>query len=132
MILPAAVGVGIGAACFGAMKTLGMLRERSGVAVFLAAVAVFFPVFAIVDGDAIAVILSHGVIALAFIAWAALGFSQGMPVLAAGLIMHGVFDGVLMATDHPGPIWWPPFCAGVDVSAGALLLWAYSRKSSFL
>lgn len=129
MILPGLVGVGIGTGLVLLMWRLGMLAERSGSAMLLAAVAVFYPVFAVIEGD-IPALLVHGGVFLAFIACAAIGFRIGAHIIAAGLIAHAVFDAFLILTGAPGPIWWPVFCAAVDLAAGVLLFLLTPRRTA--
>ncbi len=121
MILAALVGAAVGAGLMLALFHARMLTERSGSAVLLASIAVFYPVFAATEGDMAGLIL-HLVIFAAF-TWLALrGFRHGMHLIAGGLIAHGLFDLGVMVIDGPGPDWWPPFCAGVDIVAGAALI----------
>lgn len=101
------------------MWRAGMLVERSGVAVLLVAIAFFYPVFAVMDGQSIGL---HSIVFLAFLALAAFGFRSGFGVLALAIAAHGVFDLATAFTNHPGPIWWPAFCGSLDIVAG-LALW---------
>ena len=122
MILSAAlIGAGVGALVMVMMFHAGMLAERSGTAVLLAAIAIFYPVFAAQEGDVAAVAL-HISIFVGFLFLARFGFQRGMHLLAGGLIGHGVFDIGLHIIGAPGPIWWPVFCASVDIAAGTALI----------
>ncbi len=99
----------------------GMLAERSGIAVLLCAIAVFYPVFAAIEEDWPAVMLHAGI--FSGFAWLALqGFQKGMHLLAGGLIAHGFFDVGLHYIHVPGPEWWPFFCAGVAGMIGIALI----------
>ena len=121
MILAALVGCVVGAVIIALLLQSGMLAERSGAAVLLAAIAVFYPVFAAAEGD-VAEAALHLVIFGAF-AWLAVrGFHRGMHLIAGGLLAHGLFDLGFLALAAPGPDWWPPFCATVDIVAGAALI----------
>lgn len=121
ILLAALVGAVAGAAAIFAMFHTQMLQERSGAAVFLAAVALFYPVFAAAENDVPGLIL-HSAIFVAF-SWLAIrGFRRGLHLIAGGLIAHGLFDAGLMSIGTPGPIWWPAFCATVDITAGAALI----------
>jgi hypothetical protein len=99
----------------------GMLRERSGAAMLLAAIAAFYPVFAVIEADPLAILL-HLAICAGFTALALRGFRDGLYLIAGGLIAHGIFDVGLMFTQITGPAWWPPFCASFDIIAGASIL----------
>lgn len=128
MILPLVVGCGVGAACVAVMYRLGMLEERSGTAVLVAAIAVFYPVFAIASAAGWPVIVFHLFICAAFLGAAAWGFQTGTLALAGLLVLHGVFDAIAAVVHAPGPEWWPAFCAGVDIVAGLALFWLVRRK----
>lgn len=116
-----AVSAGIfgGLAVILGMWRAGMLKERSGVAILLVAIAFFYPLFAVMDGEGIVL---HSVIFIAFLALAALGFRKGLGVLALGIVAHGVFDLITVFAGHPGPVWWPAFCGSLDIAAGLTLL----------
>lgn len=122
MILTAAlIGVVCGALAMLMLYHTGMLTERSGVAVMLVAIALFYPVFAAQEGDIGSVAL-HLIVVILFATLAHIGFKRGMHVLAGGLLGHGFFDLGLHFIGAPGPEWWPVFCAAVDIVAGAALI----------
>jgi len=104
-----------------ALFTSGMLTERSGSAVLLAAVAFFYPVFAVIDGHLTEAAL-HFAIFVGFCWLAIMGFRQGMHIIAGGLLAHGLFDIALMAIAAPGPDWWPAFCGALDIVAAVALI----------
>ena len=120
-ILAALAGAAAAAGAIWVMLREGMLQERSGLAVLLIAIAVFYPVFAAASGDVLAIAL-HGAIFAAFGALALRGFRRGTFLLAGGLIAHGIFDVATGLISAPGPAWWPAFCAAFDIVAGALIL----------
>lgn len=118
------------AALFGVLGGVGvvfslclsdMLRERGGLAVLLAAIAFFYPVFAVQAQAGLGVIAVHVAVFVAFGVLAAVGYKNGAHILAYGLVAHGVFDAVTALTGHPGPDWWPLFCGALDITAGALI-----------
>jgi hypothetical protein len=121
ILIPALIGAIGGAAAMWMMFTSGMLRERSGLAVLLAAIAFFYPVFAVQSGDYAEAAL-HGVIFAGFTSLALLGFNRGANFIAGGLIAHGVFDLGLIIIGGPGPVWWPVFCGTLDIAAGLVLI----------
>lgn len=98
-----------------------MLSERSGLAVLLAAIAAFYPVFAVQNGDFAETALHVGIFA-AFSILALIGFRRGSYIIAGGLIGHGVFDAGLYFLGAPGPAWWPTFCGAFDIVAGGVLI----------
>lgn len=120
-MIAAPIGALAGAFMMWCMYRSGMLAERSGLAVILAAIASFYPVFAVQSGDRADIIL-HLVIFAAFVLLAVAGFRRGAYLIAGGLIAHGVFDIGLMVLGAPGPVWWPAFCAAVDIAAGTVLI----------
>ena len=99
----------------------GMFAERSGAAMLLAAIASFYPVFAVISGDPLAIML-HVAIFAGFAALALRGFRYGLYIIAGGLIAHGLFDLSLMFTLITGPTWWPAFCASLDLVAGLAIV----------
>ena len=116
------IGSGLGAVLIGTLYRLGALEDRSGLAVLLGAIALFWPVFAFQAEASAVTIIFHCAVFLAFGALAAYGFKTSATILAAGIIAHGLFDAATLLTGHPGPVWWPAMCGGLDVVAGALLL----------
>ena len=122
MILTAAlVGAVLGALAMLMLFHSGMLAERSGMAVLLCAVALFYPVFAAQAGDVGSVAL-HILVFIAFATLARFGFQRGMHLLAGGLIGHGILDLGLHIIGAPGPTWWPVMCAAFDIVAGVALI----------
>ncbi len=122
MLWPVVIGGISGLVLVGALYSTGALQERSGLAVLLAAIAFFWPVFAVqADATAITLVL-HAAVFVLFAALAAFGFRKSAIVLAGGLIAHGVFDVLVLFTGHPGPVWWPAFCGALDLVAGVLVI----------
>lgn len=121
MLAAVPIGAVCGIATVFVMFRSGILAERSGAAMLLAAIAVFYPVFAVIDADPLAIAL-HLAIFAGFAALALRGFRDGLYLIAGGLIAHGIFDICLMFTQITGPAWWPPFCASFDLIAGASIL----------
>lgn len=117
----ALIGVACGIAIVFAMHQNGMLLERSGAAVLLAAIATFYPVFAVAAADPLAIIL-HVVVFAGFAALSVRAFHIGLHLIAGGLIAHGIFDVIIGVVHITGPAWWPAFCAGVDIAAGIAIL----------
>ncbi len=120
-LLAALIGAAAGAVAITGMFRSGMLAERSGAAVMLIAVALFFPVFAASEGDLLAFSL-HLLIFAGFSFLALRAYKRGLFLLAGGLIAHGLFDIMAGLIAAPGPAWWPAFCASFDIVAGVLIL----------
>ena len=127
MLWPLLFGCIAGAAIAGAMWTSGMLNERSGMAVLVGAVALFYPVFAVQAEAGIGVILLHVLVFALFIAAGLFGFRRGSQVLALALIAHGVFDIFAHVLGAPGPAWWPAMCGGLDITLGGAVLYLIQK-----
>ncbi len=121
MIIAAGIGAALGLILVIAMLRSGMLAERSGLAVLLGSVAVFYPVFAAAQSDWAGLVL-HSAIFVAFAALALRGWHKGTYLIVGGLIAHGLFDIGIAFIGHPAPDWWPIFCASLDLVVGAILL----------
>ena len=104
-IIAMLVGAVSGAGIVIAMLRSGMLAERSGAAILLAAIASFYPVFAVIDGDILAAAI-HVAIFAAFAILATRAYRIGLNLIAGGLIAHGLFDLALGPIGAPGPMWW--------------------------
>jgi len=127
ILLAALIGAACGAVIIGVMYRLGMLAERSGAAVLLAAIALFYPVFAAAEGNWISFTL-HAAIFVGFAMLAARAYTKGMLLLAGGLIAHGIFDIAIGVIAAPGPAWWPAFCAALDIVAGVMMIKLIQQK----
>jgi len=83
------IGAGLGAVLIGMLYSLGALEDRSGIAVLLGAIALFWPVFAFQAEAGTGTIILHCTVFLAFSALAAYGFKTSATLLAAGIIAQG-------------------------------------------
>lgn len=115
------IGAACGTAIIFVMHHNGMLSQRSGAAMLLAAIASFYPVFAVISGDPLAIIV-HLAIFAGFSFLAIRAYHNGLHLIAGGLIAHGLFDIGTSSIHITGPIWWPAFCASLDIVAGILIL----------
>ncbi|HEV7502378.1 MAG TPA: hypothetical protein VGQ33_20320 [Vicinamibacteria bacterium] len=100
----------------------GFDRDRSFYPTVLCVVASYYVLFAVMGGS-IQVLVAELVTMTVFALVAFLGFKSSLWWVAAALAGHGGFDFVHgFVVQNPGmPTWWPPFCAGYDVAAGAIL-----------
>lgn len=121
IVLPALIGGVLAALTAVGLLKLGLLHRAGIIGLIVIAVAGFWPVFAVAAQDDAALVLHLSIFA-AFGATALVSHRIGLAGLAMVLIAHGVLDGILHTTGHPGPVWWPAFCAGYDVVLGAALL----------
>lgn len=103
-------------------------RDRAFYPTVLMVVASYYVLFAAMAGSRSIIVECIG-LAL-FIALAIAGFKFNLWLVAAALVGHGVFDffhAGLIA--NPGvPSWWPSFCLGYDVVAGAFLAILLTRS----
>ena len=117
------VGVAMALAVGVATTGAGFDRDRALYPVILLIVASYYDLFAVMGGGA-ALGWETGV-AFAFALASIIGFRMNLWIVVAALVGHGVFDlahGQLI--ENAGvPAWWPMFCLGYDVAAGAYLAW---------
>jgi hypothetical protein len=105
----------------------GMDRDRSFYPTVLIVVASYYALFAAM-GASVEVLAIETAAALGFATLAIIGFKRNLWLVAAAIAGHGLFDMVHhWFIENPGvPVWWPGFCATVDVLLGAwvaLRLW---------
>jgi hypothetical protein len=109
----------------------GMDRSRAFYPTALIVIAFYYVLFAAMGGSMRVVGLEIA-IALGFSALAVFGFMKNMWLVAVGIAGHGIFDlfhHLLIA--NPGmPIWWPGFCATVDVLLGVWMGFRMARTRS--
>ena len=121
MIGPLIAGLAFAAAAIGLLQGTGMARDRATGPILLAAIALFYPVFAVENGTGPEIAL-HVVIALAFLAVAVIGHAHGLMIVAAAMVGHGLFDlAAHTLSDGPALRWWGPFSLGVDAVLGVWL-----------
>lgn len=128
MILwPALIGAVLAAFSGFVLSRAGLFHRSGVIGLIVIAVAGFWPIFAVAaqdDGQ----LMIHLAIFAAFGATALASHRIGLAGLALVLLAHGVLDGVLHTTHHPGPDWWPAFCAGYDVVLAAIILLSMQRE----
>jgi hypothetical protein len=127
--MAAAIGV-ILALVVGVFATLVRLdRDRAFYPTVTIVVASYYALFAVM-GASTRVLVVEVLAGFAFLLAAALGFRRSLWIVAAALVAHGVFDSVRgAAIANPGvPAFWPAFCAGYDVAAGAYLAWLLGSR----
>ncbi len=97
-----------------------LLHRPNVIGLLVVAIAAFWPLFAGLDGDGSLVL--HLLLFAIFCSTAIFSFRIGITGLAVVLFGHDLFDIAMFTTDHPGPLWWPAFCAGYDVVLALILL----------
>ena len=120
--MPIVIGVALAVAVAIFARVTGLDRDRAFYPVVTIVVASLYLLFAVLGGGG-SILLAEMVGAFVFISAAVIGFKKSMWLVAAALAGHGLFDAVHhRLIDNPGvPEWWPGFCAGYDVAAGAIL-----------
>ncbi|MCF2871729.1 hypothetical protein L0664_11685 [Octadecabacter sp. G9-8] len=128
MILwPALIGGVLAVATGGALWRLHLLHRPGIIGLIVIAIAGFWPLFAVASGHD-GQLVFHLALFATFAVAAVYSHRLGLAGLALVLVAHGVLDAALFTTSHPGPVWWPAFCAGYDVALGAVILFSLFRK----
>jgi hypothetical protein len=111
---------------------VGFDRDRVFYPTMVTVVAHYYILFAAM-GSSTSALIWESVIAAVFFVLAAAGFKKSLWLIVAALAGHGVFDFLHhMFIHNPGvPVWWPGFCLGFDVLAGAFLAVLLVRRSGF-
>ena len=127
------IGVGLAFAVAAFARLAGLDRDRAFYPTVLIVVGAFYVLFAAMVGSTSAMRVEFFFF-LAFAATAVVGFRSSLWIAAAGLAAHGLFDfsrhSFVPATGAPS--WWPAFCGGFDIAAGAILavlLWLGARNA---
>ena len=120
--MPVIVGVVLAAAVAIFARVTGLDRDRAFYPVVTIVVASYYALFAVMGGGG-HVLLAEMVGVVAFAAAAVIGFRTSLWIVAAALAGHGLFDSVhhQLIANSGVPGWWPDFCFGYDVAAGAIL-----------
>jgi hypothetical protein len=100
---------------------VGMDRDRVLYPAILIVIASYYVLFAIMGGGA--AIVSELVISVVFLVAAIIGFKTNLWVVAIAVIGHGVQDlfHSRLIENAGVPVWWPMFCATIDVIIGFYL-----------
>ncbi len=129
ILIPALIGGALATVTSFSLSSLGYLHRTGAIGLVLIAVAGFWPFFAVAaqdDGQ----LLIHLTIFVGFSMLALTSRRIGTAGLALALIAHGVLDAALFSSTHPGPLWWPAFCAGYDVTLGVILLYSLRKYAN--
>lgn len=104
--------------------TTGMDRDRAVYPVIMIVIACIYPLFAVMAGSTEALV-ADTLVNLLFAIAALVSFRSSLWIVAAALTAHGLLDAVhWRVITNPGvPVFWPAFCGGYDVMAGAYLGW---------
>ncbi len=124
------IGIALALAVVAFARLAGLDRDRAFYPVVLIVVGSYYILFSAMAGGG-AMVPELLFFAL-FAAIAVTGFRTRLWIVAAGLILHGLFDFTRHAiiAGQGVPVWWPAFCGGFDVAAGialAAMLWLEQR-----
>ncbi len=122
--MPFLIGVLLAASVGLFATVVGLDRDRAFYPTVMIVIALLYALFAVMGGSTQALV-AESLAGAVFIAAAVAGFKRSLWLVAAALAAHGVFDFVHASLiPNPGvPPWWPGFCLGYDVMAGAWLAW---------
>lgn len=122
--MPILIGVLLAASVGFFATIVGLDRDRAFYPTVMIVIALLYALFAVMGGSTQALV-AESLAGAVFIAAAVAGFKRSLWLVAAALAAHGVFDFVHASLiPNPGvPPWWPGFCLGYDVMAGAWLAW---------
>jgi hypothetical protein len=116
------VGTILAFAVAGAARLIGLDRGRAFYPTVLIVIASYYALFAVMGASRTTLEIEIAV-GVGFSLLAALGFKRSMWLVAVAIAGHGVFDLLHHSLiENAGvPVWWPGFCATVDLILGAWL-----------
>jgi hypothetical protein len=120
--LPVILGVVLALAIVALGRLSGLDRDRALYPVALIVIASYYVLFATLGGEQ--ALWSEVLAATVFVVVAIVGFRTSLWWVAAGIVGHGAFDGVVhpRLIENPGvPAYWPAFCGSIDLALGLLL-----------
>ena len=123
------VGIVLGLAVCGLGTGAGFERDRSFYPVIMIVVASYYVLFAVLGGDVPALYVELA-ISIGFGSLAVIGFKTNLWIVAAALAGHAGLDLVhdQAVTNAGVPVWWPMFCASIDVFMASYLAWRLYLK----
>ena len=122
------VALAILVAIFGAITNFD--RDRSFYSTVLIVIASYYVLFSFIAIEAIAIEI---LIALIFCILAVFGATKWPLLLGLSIIFHGIFDYAHDSfIENSGvPVWWPAFCAGVDIALGIWVVYLSEVKKIY-
>ena len=124
------VGLAVVLAVFG--KLTGYEKDRSFFPTLLIVIASYYMLFAILDGSVSTIVIEIAVAAF-FIVLAIWGSYQFPLIVGAAIALHGIFDFMYgyFYLNNGVPVWWPAFCAGIDIPFGLWVIFlSYKTRSA--
>ena len=128
-MLPIIIGVVLAVVMAFLARITNFDRDRSYYAVVLIVIATYYVLFACIANEAI---IAEIIVASVFSIIAIAGALRWPILLGVGIVMHGVFDlthGYLI-TNAGVPVWWPAFCASIDIVLGAWVIYCVKTKKA--
>jgi hypothetical protein len=116
------VGTILAFAVAGAARIIGLDRGRAFYPTVLIVIASYYALFAVM-GASRTILEIEIAVGVGFSLFALLGFKRSMWLVAVAIAGHGVFDLFHHSLiENAGvPVWWPGFCATVDLILGIWL-----------
>jgi hypothetical protein len=92
-------------------------RDRSFFCTILIVIASYYVLFAVIAERSI---IRELIVASAFVSIAILGSYKSLTIIGFGIVAHGIYDifYMLYIKEIIAPIWWPSFCAALDIVMG--------------
>lgn len=105
-------------------------QDRSFYSTVLIVIASYYVLFSFISFESIFIEIS---IAFIFIIFAVVGALRWPLLIGLGLFTHGIFDfyHVKFINNSGVPVWWPSFCAGIDIILGIWVLYLFKVKHYF-
>lgn len=125
------IGIALGLAIAAAATFIGFDRDRSFYPTVLTAIAVYYVLFAVME-QSYEVLAFEAIVAGGFLIAAIAGFKLNLWIIAAALIIHGMFDysHVWFVENSAVPDWWPGFCLAIDTTLGLWLAAVLIKRSN--
>jgi len=126
-----AIGFVLGLGVAIAAEWIGFDQERSFYPTVLIVIAAYYVLFAAM-GASYGVLAFEVLVAAAFLLAAVVSFRFSLWVVAAALVIHGLFDYIHeWFVESPAvPPWWPGLCIAVDVTLGFWLMGRLMNRSN--
>jgi hypothetical protein len=124
------IGLVLALAVIGLASVVGFAHDRSFAPTVLIVIASYYVLFAVMGGSGRTLLIEIA-IASGFLALGVVGFKTNLWLIAAAIVVHGVFDWIHRSLiQNPGvPSWWPGFCLAFDVFFGGWLALLLLRRS---
>lgn len=124
------VALAIALSIFG--RLTGYEKDRSFFPTLLIVIASYYLLFATLT-DSVSTLLIEIAVAAFFIVLAVWGSFKFPVIVGAGIALHGFFDFTYghFYINSGVPVWWPAFCAGIDIPFGLWVIYlSYKTRHS--